>query len=427
MKMLTRPVVHVYKLLVSRIAFIPTLMGAAGLSVAIITLYMESHEYTNWLDDHLAFALVKGSENARMVLTTIIGGVLSLTVFSFSMVMVVLNRATASLSPRLLPQLIADKAHQVVLGFYMATIVFSLILIINIDNGNGVPSFGILLSMVATIICLGLFIYFIHSISQSIQVGNIMTSIYSDTLKRINKLKDKKPLPESALKVKWFPVLKAEKPGYYKFIDSDGLNDTEGAEVMLKICHCPEDFVLTKEPLLVSNQPDKFIRQKMRDSFEHSEQPPDDTSFISGFQKISEIAIKALSPGINDPGTAVRAIRLLNQLFSELLPYQDSHAQHTHDKKNLCIIYKLPSFDALMRGTILAIQHYADGSLQIIDALLDLYQSLIRQAESGIKGTLLNHLNALMQSSEGKTITKYDLDRIKKRVNQLINEDMITQ
>ncbi|MGB3467516.1 MAG: DUF2254 family protein, partial [Cyclobacteriaceae bacterium] len=108
-----------YKKLVTNIAFIPTLMSVISLILAVVIMWFESNNYTEWWVDNAPFLLVKGADNARMILATIIGGVLSLTVFSFSMVMVVLNRATASLSPRVLPQLIAKKSHQFVLGYYM--------------------------------------------------------------------------------------------------------------------------------------------------------------------------------------------------------------------------------------------------------------------------------------------------------------------
>ncbi|NIU61616.1 MAG: DUF2254 domain-containing protein, partial [Pseudomonas stutzeri] len=60
---------------------------------------------------------------ARLILGTLVGGIISLMVFSFSMVMVVLNSAASSLSPRVIPALISSRSHQVVLGVYLGTII----------------------------------------------------------------------------------------------------------------------------------------------------------------------------------------------------------------------------------------------------------------------------------------------------------------
>ncbi|MFP3759150.1 DUF2254 family protein, partial [Cupriavidus sp. SIMBA_020] len=74
------------------------------------------------------------AENARTILSTLAGSIISLTVFSFSMVMVVLNSASASLSPRVVPGLITRKSHQMVLGFYLGSIIYSIIMLININK-----------------------------------------------------------------------------------------------------------------------------------------------------------------------------------------------------------------------------------------------------------------------------------------------------
>lgn len=88
-----------YKKLIHRIAFIPSTIVIAAFLLSIAVFYFEDYKYSQWLAENLKFVLVTGPANARMVLTTIIGGTISLTVFSFSMVMVVLTRTSAGLSP----------------------------------------------------------------------------------------------------------------------------------------------------------------------------------------------------------------------------------------------------------------------------------------------------------------------------------------
>ncbi len=181
MNKILKYVLRLQERVIYSIAFIPTLMVILWLIFGFLIFNFDGSDSSKWIKDNLEFVLVNGTDSARMVLTTIIGGVISLTVFSFSMVMVVLNRTSASFSPRVLPQLVAQKFHQIVLGFYMGTIVYSLILVVKIDSDENLPSLGILLAMIFAIISLGLFIYFIHSISEAIQVDNILSQIFKKT------------------------------------------------------------------------------------------------------------------------------------------------------------------------------------------------------------------------------------------------------
>lgn len=118
---------------------------------------------------------------------------------------------------RLLPQLVAQKFHQVVLGIYMGTIIYSLILVISIGPENNLPALGILISMLLAILSLALFIYFIHSISRSIQVDNIMRGILKRGCQQLEELLDHhkstktlhSAVPEHSVAVK------ARETGYY--------------------------------------------------------------------------------------------------------------------------------------------------------------------------------------------------------------------
>ena len=143
-----RKIADNYRELVSSIGFYPSLLSVIFLLFAVLVTTTEYTSFVMELKSLLEVLLVDSEENARTILSTLTGSIISLTVFSFSMVMVVLNSASASLSPRVLPGLITRKSHQLVLGFYLGSIIFSIVMLINIrtmDNGEiGIPSLGIL-------------------------------------------------------------------------------------------------------------------------------------------------------------------------------------------------------------------------------------------------------------------------------------------
>ena len=170
-----RKIADNYREMISSIGFYPSMLSVLFLTFALITTAVEYSDPAMSVKKVLSVLLVDSEENARTILSTLAGSIISLTVFSFSMVMVVLNSASASLSPRVLPGLITRKSHQLVLGFYLGSIIYTILMLINIrtiGNGNmGIPSLGIFISLVLGLISLGFFVYFIHS---NVKVFNLM-------------------------------------------------------------------------------------------------------------------------------------------------------------------------------------------------------------------------------------------------------------
>ena len=102
--------------LTGKIGFYPSLFAFGGLCLGFIMLYAESQGISKFLIENAPKLVINDADTARTLLSTFIGGIISLMVFSFSMVMILLNQASNNYSPRILPGLISNKRHQYVLG-----------------------------------------------------------------------------------------------------------------------------------------------------------------------------------------------------------------------------------------------------------------------------------------------------------------------
>ena len=143
-----------YQRIIHSLAFYPTLIAIGFFLLCLLTMAIEYQPWMMALKGHFDLGLVRNADNARLILGTLVAGILSLMVFSFSMVMVVLNNAAASLSPRVIPGLISSKGHQKTLGIYLGSILYALLLITTIEQGNSdrVPSLGVLIKNAANLI-----------------------------------------------------------------------------------------------------------------------------------------------------------------------------------------------------------------------------------------------------------------------------------
>ncbi|WP_040396622.1 DUF2254 family protein, partial [Cesiribacter andamanensis] len=123
-----------YLKVTSSIAFFPTLIALLIFALGLFSMYLDARGLSYDLTEHIPYLITRNPETARSLLSSLTGGMFSLMVFSFSMVMVVLTVASNNYTPRVLPGLISTKRHQLVLGLYLGTIGY--LLIVHINTGG---------------------------------------------------------------------------------------------------------------------------------------------------------------------------------------------------------------------------------------------------------------------------------------------------
>lgn len=413
-----------YRLITGSIAFYPTLITLAFFVFSVIINLIEYKSFMMDLKDNLSFILVKSKEDARLVLGTLVGSIISLMVFSFSMVMVVLNRASATLSPRVIPGLITHKSNQIVLGFYLGSIIYCLILIVNIQSKetNQAPDFGIFMAMAFGIMCLAFFMYFIHSISQSIQVDNILKRIQGKTERRMQSLSlkeedDKIEQPETD---EW-NSLSSPDAGYIKEIKVRELIkicDKHNLRIKLEV---PIGYFLVSgfPYLKIDKEPNQEVIAEIHDCFISYPQEWLDDHYLFGFKQISEIAVKALSPGINDPGTAVKAINLLSVLFIQKMQMTDKYFIKD-DSGEARLFFKPVSMEYLLYHNLTSIREYGKTDSIVMITLLECLKNLLyADKECFYHKVILEHAESIVESCEQHVTNPIDIKNIEKVIESI--------
>nr|WP_266205107.1 DUF2254 family protein [Pontibacter kalidii] len=243
--------------LTSSIAFLPSIISVGFFMLAIGMLYFETLPISTALEERLPFELVRDEENARLILSTVAAGIISLTVFSFSMVMIVLSQATSNLSPRVIPGLTTVRSHQVVLGFYIGTIIYVLLLLLSYKTDKEsahTPAIAVLLGLAFGIICLVLFVYFIHSISQAIQLDNIVNSVFQKAAQALEVEKQvvsNTHAPDKSSNNDFKYTLYNNTNGYLRQVDLEGLRQlARQHQLQVKILVEVGTFTVEGTPLM---------------------------------------------------------------------------------------------------------------------------------------------------------------------------------
>jgi len=398
-----------FKGLQNKIAFYPTVFALFGIHFAFFMMYLESKGISKYLLEHAAFLVVQNGNTALVILSAFISGLISMIVFSFSMVMLLLSQASSNYSPRLLPGLISDKTHQIILGIYLATILYCILILFSIQPTGDqyqIPGFSVLLGILGTIISISAFIYFIHTISQSIQINHILDRVFKSAKNLLETLieKESETNPVFPSTKDWFEY-HTERSGYFQDISTSLLLDIcVKKDIKLRILPVKGLFILNGTPLFKSNKKleDETVKEIIAGlDFSRSELVKD--NYVLAFKQITEIIIKAMSPGINDPGTAINGIDYLTQLFALRLNKKDISII-SHENK-ACIKFSTLKFEELLYIVMASIRTYCKHDIVLIQKLLLMFKYL--RTQKMIKQSYLDSID-----TEVKTL----LDDVKQAI-----------
>ena len=362
-----------YRQILASIAFYPVLISFGFLIFALIITSFESVEVVNEVKERIPYLIIRDPDVAQTILSTLIGGIFSLTVFSFSMVMVVLNQASSNYSPRLLPGLISNKKHQIILGVYIGTLLYNVLILISLgasDISKNSVGLSTMIAAIFGIVCVSLFVYFIDTISKSIQIYNIIDKISASSDNFLEEKIEKQE--ESSGESHWWRVIRSNKTGYYKGFDSSLMSDYfEENKNVLEILPYKDQHVWEGMPIMHIKEkvPDDELKSLLL-CFHFSPDKHEDNSYTGGMIKLMEVAVKAMSPGINDPGTAIDAVTKIGPLLDKSFKIFPKTAEYLHND-HLKLIKNNVTPNELMRLIIQPIRQYAKQDSSVMYVLIN--------------------------------------------------------
>jgi len=418
---LRNSLLSLYNRLISSIAFYPSLILVGFLCLVMIMLSIEDNGLTKWLIESAPYLVINNADTARSILSTMIGGLISLMVFSFSMVMMLLNQASSNFSPRLLPGLISDKRNQVVLGTYLGTLVYNIIVLMTVlPDGNEytLNGFSILIGMILAMSCLVAFIYFIHTVSSGIQINNILERIFVTTKQRLLYLLDQEHENKvSSSSVDTWYYIKSTEAGYYQGVNLEGLlTICEDKEINLKVLPFKGEYIMPNVDLYAIDKEleDQEIKS-ISSYFMFADSRDISDNYNLGIKQLTEVGIKAMSPGINDPGTAVITLDYLTELLALRMRLgQDQIYQN--EKNGTTVQLHSITFENLIYLLMASYRQYCKHDIVLMEKLLKMLKYLSKQdAKLGqYQNALDEQLVIVEEDIESSISNQSDRDRLKK-------------
>ncbi|MEO6818781.1 MAG: DUF2254 domain-containing protein [Ginsengibacter sp.] len=371
-----------YNKIISSIAFIPALIAIGFLLLSWGMLEIDFSVFGKNIKANLSWLSLKDASTARSIISTVAGALISLTVFSFSLVMIVLNQAASQMSNRMLSSMIENRFQQIILGFYIGTIVYALFLlstIRDINSGIYVPALSIYLLILFTVIDIFLFIYFLDYVTQTVKYETVINRIQHQTMHTMKN--NFKEIKEET--VNWKSdinyQIKTTESNYFQGINEKPLLDiaTE-KDLLIRFLYPRGTYLINGTPFIEVysgiHLNDELV-EEIQSTTDFYKGQPIGQNAVYGFNQLAEVAIKALSPGINDPGTAVISLHAL----SDMLAFKMYHSYEVllyNEKKEGRIYLPCQSFEEIFVKCIDPIWSYGKKDQYIQNELVKMMTQL---------------------------------------------------
>ncbi|MFF2328521.1 MULTISPECIES: DUF2254 domain-containing protein [unclassified Streptomyces] len=374
--------------------------GVAALDTAILTHLRDERAYEEIAD------LNRFADDARTIVTTISSAMMTFIGVVFSISLVAVQMASGQLTPRVVRIFVRSRISKLTLTVFLATFSFSLLVLTSYESESdprrvtSVPLLQSMLTLALVGLSLLLFIAYVSSTLRLMQVGPLVDRITRESLQVLGRMPDgvREELPlgaETAL------VGHSGRAGVLREVNAERLVRAAARQgVVLRLIPRIGDFLVPGMPVLAVHGGDAPSRRMLRYTLSVGSERTlcQDPAF--GLRQLSDIALRALSPAVNDPTTAVQCLDRIVRLLAAVVHLPLGAARHRDGTGAVRLVRDLPEWTDLVDLAFEEIRGCAARQPQVSRRMLAAIDDLMALAPEGRKGALVRHRALLVKSVE---------------------------
>ncbi|MBJ6127076.1 DUF2254 domain-containing protein [Microvirga sp. BT325] len=369
--------------------FLPSTLAVVATGLSFLLIQVDTWVGTK-LVQQLGWLYTFGPEGARAILSAIAGSMITVAGLTFSITMLTLQLASSQFGPRLLRNFMRDRGNQVVLGTFISTFIYCLLVLRTVrgtDESSFVPHLSVAFGVILAIASIAVLIFFIHHTATSIRIETLLAQLASDARCAIDRLfpseMGDEPPAHASGRIEQISLhdfggnaqpISAPSSGYVQHIDGDLLMQLAiEHDLIVRIEAPPGSFVAAHDAVLttfsdhcISDETLGKLRQVAVIGDDRT--PTQDLEF--SIRRIVEIAQRALSPGINDPTTALYCIDRLEEAFGYLAQRNPPSPARYDQTGRLRVVVEVVRFDELVCSAFSALARYAGSDADVVSRIL---------------------------------------------------------
>jgi uncharacterized membrane protein len=359
------------------------------------------------------------------------GSIITVAGVVFSITIAALTQASSQFGPRLLRNFMRDKSNQVVLGTFVATFLYCLLVLRTIhgkveDGSSFVPQASVTGAVLLAVASMAVLIYFIHHVSISLQAPNVVAAVRAELLHAMDEIDksgasqgdggkhDSTTMP-AAFDTPGCPV-QSNCDGYVQAVDYQSLIETaEQFDLLLRLEHRPGDYIMNGETVIrawPADRCDERTSAKLNSAFICGGQRTAEQDLEYGIRQMVEVAVRALSPAINDPFTAINCLDALGSIVCRAARSKLPAALRFDQSHTLRLVTPISTFAGITDAAFNQIRQYARGSVAVNIRLLETLDACCAQiADKTARQALLRHAEMIFRQSQDATAIPEIMDR----------------
>jgi uncharacterized membrane protein len=410
--------------------FVPGLMVVGAILLAALALGVDAALAGTSLPP---WVYTGGADGARALLSTIAGSMITVAGVGFSITIVALVLASTQFGPRLLGLFMRDIISQTTLGTFIGTFTYCVLVLRTIRGpdeigGAFVPQIAMTIAITITIISVGVLVYFFHHVAVTIQAPSLVATVAHDLEGAIDHLVrpgigKRGPTPDADA----IPdrvrdgTLTAAQNGYVQVIDDAAIFEIAARhDLCVRVLTRPGLYVVAANPMLAIRPETVAVGGHTVEALRSAvivgdvRTAEDDIEF--SIRQLVEVALRALSPAINDPFTAMSAVDWLGAALARLATEEWPPRYRYDGSGTLRVVAEVPTFGGVTHTIFSRIRHYGGTSPMVLNRLLEAVVAFgphIRSADD--RALVRDETEAVLRIGRKLIISEADLRELEKR------------
>jgi uncharacterized membrane protein len=387
---------------------IPALIVFIAIVLALIAVDIDTaiseRTLANW--PHI---FGSSADGARAILQVIAGAVMTVAAMTFSITVLVLSLGASQYTPRIIRTFMGNRPTQTVLGVFVGVFAYCLVVLRTIRGGSDAfnPSIAVTLAIVLALVGVGFLVYFIHHIASSIQASAIASSVAADTIHAIEKIypdhladqpeRDRQGDREEMKRHRWYPVA-SDRTGYVQTVDLKALTAFADKHKLIVRMEKPVGAFVADGLAIASVNipPHDDMARKLNQAYTISHYRTLELDAGSGVRQLVDIALKAMSPAMNDTTTAIMCIDYLSAIMIKLAP-RCIVADWCFSNGELKVVTNAIGFGDFLKQAFDQIREYAQENAAIYVAMLQAFETIANVIDNASRKThIANHVQLVM-------------------------------
>ena len=324
---------------------------------------------------------------AQIILAGIAASIMTVVSIVFAILLMTLTLASMQFSPRIIVSFVQDRVTQWTLGIFLGTFLYCMAALPAARSlpHPFVPVFAVMGAMLLAVACVGWLLFFIHHISRAISVNHIVARIAADTIAMIDQMM---PWPHrhdrlggaAAASANWEATVENYVSGYIRFVDRKRLVElAKTYKVKINVLRRVGHFVPAGVPLLAVSKDGRLTPEGMaelRGAFDFGPTRTLQQDVEFGVLQIVDIGLKAISPAVNDPSTAINCVDQLSSIMIRFASREPPEAVLYDPPGTSRVVIPWIGFDRLLDAAFEQIRLYSKSdvavSLRLLRALGDI-------------------------------------------------------